>query len=212
MTAGLDPAAAPVVHVVDDDRAMCAALANLLEAVGLDARCYSSAEAFLAEDRGNAPSCLVLDVRLPGTSGLNFQEELAAAGVRIPIIFISAHGDIPMSVRAMKAGAVEFLPKPFRDQDLLDAVQLALKRDRARIEADQASSGLRASYATLTAREREVFRLVAAGLLNKQIAAELGLAEITVKIHRGNLARKLGASSVVDLVKMAQALGPPAGS
>lgn len=201
-----------VVHVIDDDRTMRDALANLLDAVGLEARCYASAEAFLAAEHASVPSCLVLDVRLPGTSGLNFQEQLASAGMRIPIIFITAHGDIPMSVRAMKAGAVEFLPKPFRDQDLLDAVQLALRNDRERLEAEDAGAALRASYDRLTARERDVFRLVATGRLNKQIAAELGLAEITVKIHRGNLVRKMGATSVVDLVKMAQALGEVGGA
>jgi len=196
-----------IVYVVDDDRSICEAIANLLDAVGIEARCFASAEAFLAGERPAVPSCLVLDVRLPGLSGLHFQDELAEAGIRLPIIFVTAHADVPMSVRAMKAGAMEFLPKPFRDQELLDAVQLALKRDRERLDKDRASDGLRANFERLTPREREILQHVAGGLMNKQIAAEMGLAEITVKIHRGNLTRKMGARTLADLVRMAQALG-----
>lgn len=195
-----------VVFVVDDDRSIRDSIADLLDAVGIAARCFSSAETFLAEERPQVPSCLVLDVRLPGVSGLHFQDELTRADVRIPIIFISAHADVPMSVRAMKAGAMEFLPKPFRDQELLDAVQLALKRDAERIERDRSASELRANVARLTPREREILDHVAAGLMNKQIAARMGLAEITVKIHRGNLSRKLGTRSLADLIRLAQAV------
>ena len=193
-----------IVFVVDDDRSIRDAIADLLDAVGIATRCFSSAETFLAEERPPVPSCLVLDVRLPGVSGLHFQDELARADIRIPIIFISAHADVPMSVRAMKAGAVEFLPKPFREQELLDAVQLALKRDAERIERDRSASELRANVERLTPREREILEHVAAGLMNKQIAARMGLAEITVKIHRGNLSRKLGTRSLAELIRLAQ--------
>jgi FixJ family two-component response regulator len=155
----------------------------------------------------DTPSCLILDVRLPGVSGLKFQDELARSDFHIPIIFITAHGDIPMSVRAMKAGAFEFLTKPFRDQELLDATQLALKQDRLRLEHDRDSTALHANYETLTAREREIMAFVTAGLMNKQIAAQMGLAEITIKIHRGHVMQKMGARSLADLVKMGQALG-----
>lgn len=195
----------PVVYVVDDDRAIRDAIANLLEAMGIAVRGFGSAETFLAEVRPPVPSCLVLDVRLPGISGLNFQDRLAEADIRIPVIFISAHADVPMSVRAMKAGAAEFLPKPFRDQDLLDAVQLALSRDEERLAHDRSARELQARFAQLTPRECEILEHVAAGLMNKQIAAEMGLAEITVKIHRGNLSRKLGARSLAELIKLAQA-------
>lgn len=197
---------APIVYIVDDDDGMRRALANLLDALDVDARCFASAEQFLAAERSSAPGCLILDVRLPGIGGLQFQDELRKAGVLLPVIFITAHGDIPMSVRAMKAGAVEFLPKPFRDQDLIDAVQLALARDRERLETERESAEVRANYMTLTAREREVLHLAASGLMNKQIAAELGLAEITVKIHRSNISRKMEARSIVDLVNMLQTL------
>jgi FixJ family two-component response regulator len=197
----------PIVFLVDDDSSIRGAIANLLDAVGIQVRSFPSAEIFLAEDRPAVPSCLVLDVRLPGISGLQFQDRLAEAGIRIPIIFISAHADVPMSVRAMKAGAMEFLPKPFRDQDLLDAVQLALARDAERIDKERSLEGTRANFERLTPREREILHHVAGGLMNKQIAAHMGLAEITVKIHRGNLSRKMGARSLADLVKMAQALG-----
>jgi FixJ family two-component response regulator len=195
-----------MVFIVDDDGSIRDAVANLLDAVGIEVRGFASAETFLAEDRPTVPSCLVLDVRLPGISGLQFQERLVEAGVRIPIIFISAHADVPMSVRAMKAGAVEFLPKPFRDQDLLDAVQLALARDGERLEKERSLEALQANYDRLTPREREILQHVSAGMMNKQIAAEMGLAEITVKIHRGNLSRKMGARSLADLVRMAQQL------
>jgi FixJ family two-component response regulator len=195
-----------VVHVVDDDPSVRDALASLLRAVSLDVECFASAEEFLSRGPADRTSCLVLDVRLPGRSGLNIQDELARAGIRTPIIFITGHGDIPMTVRAMKAGAVEFLTKPFRDQDLLDAVQAALRQDRARRDAERSQAELRDRYATLTPREREVMALVADGLMNKQIADRIGIAEITVKIHRGQVTRKMGARSLAELVKMAQAL------
>jgi FixJ family two-component response regulator len=197
----------PVVFVVDDDDSVRDALAGLLRVVGLQVECFASAQDFLKKPLPNIPSCLVLDVRLPGASGLNVQDDLTKAGIQIPIIFMTGHGDIPMTVRAMKAGAVEFLTKPFRDQDMLDAVQLAIERDRARRGQEDSQAALRASYGSLTAREREVMELVAAGLMNKQIAAKIGLAEITVKIHRGSVTRKMGARSLAELVKMAQALG-----
>lgn len=195
------------MFVVDDDDSVRDALVGLLRVVGLQVECFASAQAFLNKQLPDVPSCLVLDVRLPGASGLNVQADLTKAGIQIPIIFMTGHGDIPMTVRAMKAGAVEFLTKPFRDQDMLDAVQLAIERDRARRGQEHSQAALRASYDSLTAREREVMELVAAGLMNKQIAAKIGLAEITVKIHRGNVTRKMGAKSLADLVKMAQALG-----
>lgn len=196
-----------IVFVIDDDPAVRGAITNLLDAVGIEVRSFGSAENFLAEPRPPCPGCLVLDVRLPGISGLHFQDELAKADIRMPIIFITAHADVPMSVRAMKAGAVEFLPKPFRDQELLDAVQLALKRDGERIERQRATRGVWANFERLTVRERQILQYVAAGLMNKQIAAEMGLAEITVKIHRSNLSRKMGARSLADLVRMAQVIG-----
>ena len=197
----------PVVFVVDDDEPLRNAIASLLQLVGLRAECFSSAQEFLQRTLPDAPSCLILDVRLPGVSGLNVQEDLAKAGIPIPIIFVTAHGDIPMSVRAMKAGAFEFLPKPFRDQDMLDAVHLALSKDRARRDKEQNNADLRTRFATLTPREREIVSFVASGMVNKQIAAKLGLADITVKIHRGSAMRKLEASSLAELLKMAQTLG-----
>jgi FixJ family two-component response regulator len=197
----------PVVFVVDDDESLRNAVAGLLQLVGLKAECFSSAQEFLKRTLPDVPSCLILDVRLPGASGLNVQEDLAKAGIPIPIIFVTAHGDIPMSVRAMKAGAVEFLPKPFRDQDMLDAVQLALSKDRARRDREQSNADVRARFATLTPREREIMGFVAGGMVNKQIAAKLGLADITVKIHRGSVMRKLEAGSLAELLKMAQTLG-----
>jgi FixJ family two-component response regulator len=197
----------PIVLVVDDDAAVREALKSLFGSIGLEARLFASATEFLAAPLPEAPSCLVLDVRLPGISGLDFQAELAKAHSQIPIIFLTGHGDIPMSVRAMKAGAIEFLTKPFREQDLIDAAQLALERDRARRERDQAVAELRKDFATLTEREREVMALVTAGLMNKQIAAEMGLSEITVKVHRGHLTRKMKARSLADLVRMADLLG-----
>jgi len=197
----------PHVFVIDDDDGVRSALQTLLRSVGLRVSTFGSAAEFLASQMPDGPSCLVLDVRLPGLSGLDFQAELAKAAIRVPIIFITGHGDIPMTVRAMKAGAVEFLPKPFRDQDLLDAVQLGLDRDRARRDSDKTVSGLQQAFRSLSAREQQVMPLVTAGLMNKQIAAEIGVSEITVKVHRGNVMRKMGAKSVADLVRMADALG-----
>jgi FixJ family two-component response regulator len=197
----------PVVFVVDDDASVRESLKSLLRSVDLRVETFGSASEFLQSKLPDAPGCLVLDVRLPGLGGLDFQTELAKAGMGIPIVFITGHGDIPMSVRAMKAGAVEFLTKPFREQDLLDAIQLALEKDRSRREQDKRASELRKLYDSLTGREQEVIGLVTAGLLNKQIAAEIGVSEITVKVHRGNIMRKMGARSLADLVRMADALG-----
>ena len=196
-----------MVFVIDDDPGVRQALQSLLRSVGLQAHTFSSAAEFLAGKVPDVPSCLVLDVRLPGVSGLDFQAELAKAKIQTPIIFITGHGDIPMTVRAMKAGAVEFLPKPFRDQDLLDAVQVGLERDRARRSGDEAKSKLAANFQSLTSREQQVIALVTSGLMNKQVAAEIGVSEITVKVHRGNIMRKMGAKSLADLVRMADALG-----
>jgi FixJ family two-component response regulator len=196
----------PVVFVIDDDASVRAALSSLIRSVGLRVEVFASASEFLAAKRTDGPSCLILDVRLPGMSGLNFQAELAKANIVIPIIFITGHGDIPMSVKAMKAGAVEFLTKPFRDQDLLDAIQVALERARSWIESEKAVSELRANFESLSPRETEVMARVTSGLLNKQIAAELGVSEVTVKVHRGNVMQKMGAKSLADLVKMADTL------
>ena len=196
-----------VVFVVDDDSGLREALSSLFRSVGLQVKTYASAAEFLQSKLPDGPSCMVLDVRLPGLSGLDFQAELAKANIRIPIVFMTGHGDIPMTVRAMKAGAVEFLPKPFRDQDMLDAVQTGLEidRDRRRHAADL--SKLRVSFETLTPREQEIMGLVTAGLMNKQIAGEIGVSEVTVKLHRGNVMRKMGAKSLAELVRMADALG-----
>ena len=196
-----------VVFVVDDDSGLREALSSLFRSVGLQVKTYASAAEFLQSKLPDGPSCMVLDVRLPGLSGLDFQAELAKASIRIPIVFMTGHGDIPMTVRAMKAGAVEFLPKPFRDQDMLDAVQTGLEidRDRRRHAADL--SKLRVSFETLTPREQEIMGFVTAGLMNKQIAGEIGVSEITVKVHRGNVMRKMGAKSLAELVRMADALG-----
>jgi FixJ family two-component response regulator len=199
----------PVVFVVDDDPSLRHALTNLLRSVGLRVATFGSAREFLAGPRPDAPGCVVLDVRLPGLSGLDLQHELAAAQIDLPVIFITGYGDIPMTVRAMKAGAVEFLTKPFRDQDLLDAIQHALERDRVAWHRRAALAALRQCYDRLTPREREVMRLVVAGLLNKQIAAELGTSEIMVKVHRGQVMRKMQAASVADLVRMAAHLRIP---
>jgi FixJ family two-component response regulator len=197
----------PVVLVIDDDAGVREALSSLFRSVGLQVKTYASAAEFLQSKLPDGPSCMVLDVRLPGLSGLDFQAELAKANIRIPIVFMTGHGDIPMTVRAMKAGAVEFLPKPFRDQDMLDAVQTGLEidRDRRRHAADL--SKLRVSFETLTPREQEIMGLVTAGLMNKQIAGEIGVSEVTVKLHRGNVMRKMGAKSLAELVRMADALG-----
>ena len=197
------------VFVIDDDASVRDALKSLIRSVGLEVELFGSTQEFLGRAQPDAPACLVLDVRLPGKSGLEFQRDLAEAGVRVPIIFITAHGDIPMSVRAMKAGAVEFLTKPFRDQDLLDAIQVALDRDQARYQRDMEVAALRKRLASLTPREREVLPLVVAGLPNKQIAAELGTSETTVKVHRSQLMRKMAADSVADLVRMAEKIGIP---
>jgi FixJ family two-component response regulator len=205
----LEPASArePIVFVIDDDASMRRALTNLFQSVGLGVEVFGSAPEMLQSKLPDVASCLVLDIRLPGLSGLDFQTELAKANVRIPIIFMTGHGDIPMTVRAMKGGAVDFLTKPFRDQDMLDAVVTAIERDRKRREAEQVVTNLQALFETLTAREREVLTLVASGLMNKQIAAELGLAEITVKIHRGHIMKKMSARSLADLVRKAETLG-----
>src|SRR5213596_2693875 len=201
---------APTVFVVDDDPSVRRAIKRLVGSVGLEVELFESAQEFLRSKRADAPSCLVLDIRLPGISGLDFQRQLAEANIHIPIIFITAHGDIPMTVRAMKAGAVEFLTKPFRDQDLLDAIQIALERDRTRRVQETEVAKLRERYESLTPREREVMPLVVFGLLNKQIAAEIGASEATVKVHRSQLMRKMGAESVADLVRMAAEMGIPA--
>jgi FixJ family two-component response regulator len=194
------------VIVIDDDPGIRESLGGLLRSVGLQARLLGSVVEFLKSGRPDGPACLVLDVRLPGRGGLDFQRDLAAANIRLPIIFITGHGDIPMSVQAMKGGAIEFLTKPFRDQDLLDAIQLGLARDRARLEEEKAMAVLRERYDTLTAREREVMALVVTGRLNKQIANDMGISEITVKVHRGQAMRKMKASSVADLTRMADKL------
>jgi RNA polymerase sigma factor (sigma-70 family) len=201
--------AAPVVFVVDDDASVRSSLKFLLSTVGLQAQTFDSADSFLDKNRPEVPSCLVLDVRLPGLSGLDFQRELAARNICIPIVFLTGHGDIPMSVRAMKAGAVEFLTKPFRDQDLLDAVRVALDRDRARREQDTEMADLRRRFDSLTSREQEVVSMVVAGMLNKQIAAELGTAESTVKVQRSRAMEKMKAESLADLIKMIQKVQPP---
>jgi FixJ family two-component response regulator len=199
----------PTVFVIDDDKAVRLAIKNVLESVGLRAEAFASPREFLKSEGADAPGCLVLDVRLPGASGLEFQNELAAAKVEIPIIFITGHGDIPMSVQAMKAGAVDFLAKPFRDQDLLDAVHRGMERDRLRRELQTEVMEARKRFNTLTPREREVMELVNAGLLNKQIASQLGTSETTAKIHRGQVMRKMQVQSVPDLVRMAERLGIP---
>jgi FixJ family two-component response regulator len=196
-----------VVFVVDDDPSLRQSLSDLLATVGLRVETFGSAADFPRGRIPDGPSCLVLDVRLPGLSGLDLQAELARAGLQVPVIFITGHGDIPMSVRAMKAGAVEFLTKPFRDQDLLDAVQRGLELDRTRRERETAVAELRARFESLTAREQQVIALASAGLMNKQIAGKLGVAEITVKVHRGNAMRKLGARSLAELIRIGEALG-----
>jgi FixJ family two-component response regulator len=197
----------PTVFVVDDDEGVRFALVNLLESIDLNVEVFSSALELLQAQLPDVPSCVVLDVRLPGLSGLDLQKELAKANIQLPIIFMTGHGDIPMSVKAMKDGAVDFLTKPFRDQDMLDAVMLAIGRDRRRREVETGISALQKLFESLTAREREIFALVATGLMNQQIAGKIGIAEITAKIHRGRMMKKMGAKSVAELVKMAEALG-----
>jgi FixJ family two-component response regulator len=197
----------PIVFIVEDDESMRRALSNLFQSVELEVEVFGSASEMLQSKLPDVASCLVLDIRLPGLSGLDFQAELAKANIHIPIIFMTGHGDIPMTVRAMKGGAVDFLTKPFRDQDMLDAVMVAIERDRKRREADKVVANLQTHFETLTPRERQILALVSSGLMNKQIAAELGLAEITVKIHRGHIMKKMAAKSLADLVRRAETLG-----
>ena len=197
-----------IVHVVDDDAALRESLDSLFRSVGLTCRTYESARAFLEAGRDDAAGCIVTDVRLPGMSGLDFQARLGELGIHLPVILMTGHGDIPMSVKAMKAGAIDFLTKPFRDQDMLDAVGTAIERDRQRRSAEADASGVRRRFETLTARERQVMLLVTAGKMNKQVAGELGLSEMTIKIHRGAAMRKMAARSFADLIRMAALIKP----
>ncbi len=201
------PMQGPIVYVVDDDPSLRDALSSLLRSVGMEVATFASAPQLLAQPFANIPSCIVLDIRMPEVSGLDFQAQLARTGNHIPVIFMTGHGDIPMSVRAMKAGAVDFLTKPFRDQDLLDAVTAAIERDRQRRGNDRQLLDLRRRFESLTAREKEVMALVVAGLMNKQIAGELDLSEITVKIHRGRMMKKMETRTLADLVRAASDLG-----
>ena len=202
---------APCIYVIDDDQALRDALSSLFRSVGYRVQMFGSTNEFIQATRADANSCLVLDIRLPGASGLDLQNHLNREQIPIPVIFMTGHGDVPMSVRAMKAGAIDFLSKPFRDQDMLDAVANALDTDRKRREADQTTAAVRSAFETLTAREREVMQFVTSGLMNKQVAGRLGLSEITVKIHRSNVMKKMGCQSLADLVRMAALLGltPP---
>ncbi|QQN67330.1 response regulator transcription factor [Bradyrhizobium diazoefficiens] len=197
----------PIVFIVDDDASMRRALTNLFESVGLKVETFGSAPQLLQAKPPQVPSCLVLDIRLPGASGLDLQSDLAKANIQTPIIFITGHADVPMTVRAMKGGAIDFLTKPVRDQDILDAVQAAIERDRKRRDLNKTVSNVRSRFESLSSRERDVLALVTSGLMNKQVAAQLGLAEITVKIYRGQIMRKMGAKSLADLVRMSEALG-----
>jgi FixJ family two-component response regulator len=197
----------PIVYVIDDDESMRRGLTNLFESVGLRVEAFGSAPELLQRKLPDVPSCVVLDIRLPGMGGLDFQTLLEKAAIHIPIVFMTGHGDIPMSVKAMKAGAADFLTKPFRQQEMLDAVTAAIERDRKRRQDEKIVSNARALFETLTPREREILALVAAGLMNKQIAAEIGIAEITVKIHRGHIMKKMGTRSLADLVRIAEMLG-----
>ena len=197
----------PTVFVIDDDASVREALSSLIRSVGLHVEIFPSAQEFLRHERPDAPACLVLDIRLPGLSGMELQRELTQSGIHIPIIFITGHGDIPMSVRATKAGAVEFLTKPFRERDLLRAIEQAIERDREALAQRREIAGLIARYDSLTPREQEVMGLVTAGLMNKQVAGEIGVSEITAKVHRGSIMRKMGAKSLAELVRMADALG-----
>lgn len=199
----------PIIHIVDDDESMRGVLASLLRSVALSARVYASVDAFLQAHRADAPGCLILDVRLPGMSGLDFQARLREVGVELPVILMTGYGDIPMSVRGMKAGAVDFLVKPVRDQEMLDAVAVAIDRDRARRAGNAESAALRERFATLSPRESQVMQLAAAGKMNKRIAGDLGISLVTVKIHRGAAMRKMGARTLADLVRMAEALKLP---
>jgi FixJ family two-component response regulator len=194
------------VHVIDDDSTLRVALDSLFRSVGLATKCYGSVQDFIASLPPGAAGCLVLDVRLPGLSGLDFQAQLAELGITLPVVLMSGHGDIPMSVRGMKAGAVDFLPKPFRDQDMLDAVMTAIELDRTRRKSASGDAVIRAGYATLSPREQQVMTLVVAGKMNKQVAGDLGLSEITIKIHRASVMRKMGARTLPDLVRMAERL------
>jgi FixJ family two-component response regulator len=208
-TIGQGVAETPIIHVVDDDESMREVLASLLRSVAFSARAYPSVDAFLQAPRADAPGCLILDVRLPGMSGLDFQARLIDVGIELPVILMTGYGDVPMSVRGMKGGAVDFLIKPFRDQDMLDAVSVAVSRDRARRAADAESVLLREKFAALSPRESQVMQLAAAGKMNKQIAGDLSISLVTVKIHRGAAMRKMGAQTLADLVRMAEALKRP---